>query len=374
MDKPIEIKLKRKIFTSALEKTSLALPSGKATFPFLNQVLLEYNQEKIILTATDLKKIISTTINYNCENQGAILFPGKLVLDILRKLTEEEVTFILTNNQLILKTIKSSFSFQLIAADEYPAVPQTEAGQELKVSQVVLSSILKQGLYSASRDMEREGLSGALLSNTNGLIRAVTTDGHRLSYGEGELINFASKNLQVMVSATDLKLVEQLNSGEDIIMKWDQKQVEFNQDNIRMTFKLLGAKFPPYEEVIPRQCSTIVKIKTQPLMQSIDRLTSLNQQEPVKMVLGDTISIGLSAAGVGEGLELVETEEFKGTKLEIAISPRYLTESLKNCGNDSLYFGFNSSSSPITISNHRIPKAEEITGGYYLALIMPIQR
>ncbi len=373
MNKPVEIKVKRKVFSSALDKTSLSLPAGKTTYPYLSQVLLEYTNEKIKLTATDLKKAITTSVDYHCESEGSILFPGKLVSDILRKLNEEEVSLFLNNNQLIIKTDKSSFSFQLMSVEEFPIIPFAEDSKELKISQSVLSTILKQGLFSASREVEREGLSGALLTNNKNLFRVVSTDGHRLSVGEGELISFPNQNLFAMISAADLRLVEYLNSGEDISIRWDQKQVDFIQGNTHMTFKLLGAKFPPYEEVIPRTCTTILNMKTQPLLQSLDRLTTLNQHEPLKFAVGDLLTLTINVAGVGEGVETVEAVEFTGNKLDIFINPRYFVDALKNSNSDTLFFGFNSSQSPILITNQKIPKADDLVGGYYLALIMPMQ-
>ncbi len=69
----------------------------------------------------------------------------------------------------------------------------------------------------------------------------------------------------------------------------------------------------------------------------------------------------------------MEAVEFTGNKLDVFINPRYFIEALKNSNSDTLFFGFNSSQSPILLTNQKIPRTDDLVGGYYLALIMPMQ-
>lgn len=376
------LRIKRKPLISVLEKVNLALPTTKAPISSITQVKMTIEEDKLIFVATDLRKAITTFLLSDNDNwKGSTdnkeyLLPGKLVLDILRKVNDEEVIFQLSPSKLGIKTEKSSFSFQLMSVEDFPEIPELTDKESTAVSPKKIITLLKRGLYAAAKEIEREGLSGALFQYKEGKIRVVSTDGHRLSLAEGEVDGDKKNSFSCILHSSDLKVdyFSIFNLEEDIYITWDNHQINFHQGLVKLTLKTMNIKFPDYEGIIPTNFSTYMEAKTSNLLDPLERLTLLSSVEPIKFDIKEKVLVSLTVTGIGEGSEELELEEKGGSDLEINFNSRYLLEALKNSQSEKIYMGFNSSLSPVTISNRKlIENKDESEDSYYLALVMPLQ-
>ncbi len=374
------LKIKRRPLISVLDKVNMALPSTKTPLSSITQILMIIEEGNIKFVSTDLRKAITTSLSSdfwsgNVEKKQ-YLIPGKLILDIIKKVNDEEIILQFSHNQLAIKTEKSSFSFQLMSPEEFPEIPVVESKDIISASPKKIITIFKRGLYAAAKEMEREGLSGALMSFKGNTVRVVTTDGHRLSLAEGELDGEKGTSFSCILHSSDLRIeyFNIFNLDEDINTTWDSHQIDFNQGTTRLTLKTMNIKFPDYEGIIPTSYSTFLYVKTSTLLESLERLTLLSSTEPIRFSLGEKVTLNLSASGVGEGLEELDIEESEGSNLEVHFNSRYLLEALRNSQAEKVFMGFNGSLSPVTISNLKLSTKEKASdGSYYLALIMPLQ-
>src|SRR3981081_231300 len=94
------------------------------TLPILANILIRKDGEKVSFLSTDMAGQITThaEVGAGSENVGTTVAARKL-LDILRALPEDgEVTVTLENKRMTVKSGKSRFALQTLAAEEFPTV------------------------------------------------------------------------------------------------------------------------------------------------------------------------------------------------------------------------------------------------------------
>ena len=66
--------------------------SSRGTVQVLSGILLSADADTLSLAATDMELSLRTTLEARIEGDGAVLIPGKLLVDLARLLPESEVT------------------------------------------------------------------------------------------------------------------------------------------------------------------------------------------------------------------------------------------------------------------------------------------
>ena len=100
----MKLTIKKEILLDAINKVSKAI-STKNLIPVLAGIKFELNKKKLVLTASDNDITIQTTIDCNnedevkVEEEGSIIIQGKYILDIVRKLPDNDVTIVTDEKQ-----------------------------------------------------------------------------------------------------------------------------------------------------------------------------------------------------------------------------------------------------------------------------------
>ena len=63
------------------------------TLPILDNFLFEMKQDELTLSASDLETSMTTRMAIQCKEEGMIAVPAKLLLDILKSLPDQPLTF-----------------------------------------------------------------------------------------------------------------------------------------------------------------------------------------------------------------------------------------------------------------------------------------
>ena len=88
--------MKFSVSASDLQK-KLSLANGvvgaNTVLPILEDYLFDLNGDKLTITASNLETTIITTLNVSGEENGRIAITAKILLDTLKALPEQPVTF-----------------------------------------------------------------------------------------------------------------------------------------------------------------------------------------------------------------------------------------------------------------------------------------
>lgn len=179
------VEIEKKDLIALLGKTQ-NIVEKRNTMPVLVNVLLETENQKLKVFATDLEVSLTDDVNALRSQNGRVAVGAKNLFDIVKELAEAPITLTKKeNNWLEIKQNKSVFNIVGISADEFPVFPSYTTKEFLKIDATVLSDMIEKTIYSVSNDETRYHLNGVYFERQTGAAketyRMVATDGHRLS-------------------------------------------------------------------------------------------------------------------------------------------------------------------------------------------------
>src|SRR5438552_13106654 len=139
----VETKMKatcaRDELTRALSLVGRAV-STRATVQVLGGVLLRAGDGKVDLAATDMELSLRLSLDCEVEGEGAIVAPGRLLVDLARLLPDSEVVLEHKPEQGVLEVTCGPASYRLntYSAEDFPKLPEVENVQTFAVDRAAL--------------------------------------------------------------------------------------------------------------------------------------------------------------------------------------------------------------------------------------------
>ena len=304
----------------------------RQTMPILANVLLVAKDGKVAVTATDLEVELVASADVEVETAGEVTVPARKLLDICRALPEDaSISISLSGEKLMVKSGRSKFSLTTLPAAEFPSVEDIDAGQSVEISQALLGKLLDKTHFAMAQQDVRYYLNGLLLETGKKHLRAVATDGHRLSLCQVELDTEKLSEQQVIVPRKGVLELQRLMSGEgDLKLELGTNHLRIHLDGSRFTSKLIDGRFPEYERVIPKETSNQLTADREVLKGALQRTAILSNEKyrGIRLVI-KTGGIILQA----HNPEQEEAEEelevaYSGDDIEIGFNVNYLLDAL----------------------------------------------
>lgn len=305
------------------------------TLPILSNVLIEKENGRLTLLATDIEIQIKTGTEAGGNDTAALTVGARKLQDILRSLPEDsEVNLNFEDKRLQVKAGRSRFNLQTLPAEDFPRMAQAETGQtRLKVTQKQFKRLLALVQYAMAQQDIRYYLNGLLLVVKGNEMRMVATDGHRLAYASETLSEQQQPIEVILPRKTVLELSRQLADNEDeleIVLAPTQALFRFGA--IEFISKLIDGKFPDYERVIPQGHGNLVKLLRSGLLQSLLRVKILtNEKTPgVRLVFTPgSLKIISNNTEREEAQEEIEID-YQGDSIDIGFNVNYMLDVLNN--------------------------------------------
>jgi len=454
-----------------LSLVSRAVPS-RPTHPVLGNVLLaaETETQQVCLTAFDLSLGIQTSFAAQVEESGVITIPAKLLNDIVSRLAEGEITLEAkegrtasvkrlanvsdsealrrsadreespngttapseqgVDDSLIVTLTSASGRYQVRAmgAEEFPELPQVEAGVAIHLLVEALIEGLRGSLFATSSDETKQVLTGVHLTVQQDSLEFAATDGHRLAVVQTTNQNTADSGSTALPEASNSASKEQVGatSGESkaankpvnseavatigtsyaspleftlparalrelermlgmtqptdgVTLYFEQGQIVFQggketpEDSLplryRLTSRTLEGQYPAYRQLIPRQFQRQITIERRQILSAVERIAVLADQKNniVKFSIDSVnqrLAVSVEAQDVGNGQESMSAE-ISGNSIEIAFNVKYLIDGLKALSTSDIQMQMNEANSPVILT--------PLGGRKMIYLIMPVQ-
>jgi DNA polymerase-3 subunit beta len=359
--------------------TNLALAvravSSRPTHPILGNILIEAysNSNLVILTGFDLAFAITTRFTAEVSKSGSTTVPARLLADIVAKLSDDEVSFELTDNQVTLKCGRGKFTISALPREEYPDIPEIESQTKIDIPADVLLKAIRATQFAASTDETKQVLCGVNFKVNNNRMVVAATDGHRLS-----VIEIGDSSVMEMEPVTlPSRLVAELVSAlarcaDDIVeihVHVQEDRVEFRVAKVTLISRLLVGAYPAYWQLIPKQFTRSVHLNRTELVSALARITVLADQRHhiVKFVFNqDSLELSAETAELGSGMEIIPIE-LLGDPITIAFNHKYLVDALKSMSGVKVKVDFNTELAPVIFT----PLGYD--GGSLTYLCMPVK-
>jgi DNA polymerase-3 subunit beta len=349
------IKALRDTLLAPLQSVS-GIVERRHTLPILSNVLLEKKGDRLTLLATDIEIQITTTTEIaGGEDNGALTVGARKLQEILRSLPDgSEVSLILEDKRLQVRSGKSRFSLQTLPADDFPRMTLAEGDtRQFSISQRAFRQLLGKTQFGMAAQDVRYYLNGLLLLVEGTELRAVATDGHRLAFASVAIEAELPRQEMILPRKTVLELNRLLVDSDDLLhVTLAPNQVRFSFGSVVLVSKLIDGKFPDYERVVPASLRNHMTVGRQLLTQALNRAAILTNEKfrGVRVVLGDDMLKLIAAnAEQEEAQEEIEVA-YQGDPIDVGFNVGYLLDVLNNVQNEEIQWSFNDANSSALIT------------------------
>ena len=187
-----------------------------------------------------------------------------------------------------------------------------------------------------SLDETRLNLNGIFLQEVDSIIRAVATDGHRLSLLDTEVQNPKVKSLMSGViipkkSINELKKLTESFPESSVEISLDDTFMYVNAENkYFLSVRLIAREYPKYEAVIPPKTTHKLIASKDLFFTAVKRIKIMSNEKSngVRLHLKkDEMTITANHPSLGEAREKVQVE-YSGNEMEIGFNAKYLSDTL----------------------------------------------
>jgi DNA polymerase-3 subunit beta len=343
--------------------------SARTTVLVLGGILLRAENGELHLAATDMELSLRTSLEAQVDGEGAVVVPGKMLVDLVRLLPDEDVEIEHRPDEGVVRVESGTYSSRLHTynADDFPRLPEIEAIGTFQVDKEALLDTVGRVSRSASRDESRPVLTGILARFEGGKLVMAATDSYRLSVKETQLDEPLDGSLEANVPARTLQELGRIAGSADAIgVAALENQVVFTVDDVVLSSRLVEGRFPNYQQLLPESYEHELRVSRDELLEVVRRVGLLAQKNaPLRLRFSEgTLDVSAQTPDVGEASEALPVP-FQGEPLEIGFNPEFFREGLESAESEELILKLISPLRPGLIQS-----GDE---GGFIYLVMPIR-
>ncbi|MDE5908765.1 MAG: DNA polymerase III subunit beta [Lachnospiraceae bacterium] len=352
---------------NGVQIVSKAVPN-KTTMSILECILIDATGDAIKLIANDMELGIETIIEGDIVEKGQIALDAKILLDIVRKLPDNEVK--LETDKSFKTNItceKAKFTIIGKSGEDFSYLPSIEKIDFITVSQFTLKEVVRQTIFSISDNDTNKLMGGELFDISGDTLKVVSLDGHRISIRRIKLKdNYSSR--KVVVPGKTLNEMSKILSGDtdkDVNIFFTGKHILFEFDNTTVVSRLIEGEYFKIDQMLSSDYETKVTINKKELLECIDRATLLvkeGDKKPIIINITDgmmELKINSTVGSMNEEIDITK----QGKDLMIGFNPKFMIDALRVIDDEQV---------DIYLVNPKAPCFIRDTAENYIYLILPV--
>lgn len=317
--------------------------STRSTLPVLGNVLLETDNGRLKLSATNLEIVVTCWIGAKVEQEGSITVPHRTLNDLVSTLPQEPVNIELNEQTQTIHVNcgRTEANVKGIDAQEFPLIPEPDQENRVRLETAVFKQMVNQVAMAAAVDDSRPILTGVSITLEGNHMLMVATDGFRLSMKSASIPAIVEKPINIIVPAKALLELARISNEDNetiyISMPEGRNQIIFDMDNIVLVSQLIDGNFPDYTPIVPDGSTTRTVMgtgefrkacKTAEIFARESSHTARVRIEPGE----DDFSAGYArvtanSAETGDNVAQIDAA-VEGEGIEIAFNVKYMTDVL----------------------------------------------
>lgn len=352
---------------NGVQTVSKAVPN-KTTMSILECILLDASKGQIKLIANDMELGIETIIEGTITEKGIIALDAKILLEIVRKLPDNNITIETEDNfKTTITCEKSKFTIIGKSGDDFSYLPIIDKDNSIIISQYTLKEVIRQTIFSISDNDNNKVMTGELFEINEDILKVVSLDGHRISIRNILLKNSYEQN-KVIVPGKTLNEISKILAGDvskDVTIFFTNKHILFEFDDTTVVSRLIEGDYFNINQMLSSDYETKLKINKKELLSCIDRATLLIKEGDKKPVIinivDNTMELKLNSTvgSMNEEIDITKT----GKDIMIGFNPKFLIDALKNIDDEEI---------TIYLLNPKAPCFIRDEKEQYIYLILPV--
>lgn len=342
--------------------------SARSTLPVLAGIYVKAHGDELTFQTTDLELSIQYSASALVEEEGETVFPGKLIVDIVKNLPDAAVHIETADYEAMISCESSSFSIKCLDASDFPGFPKVAPEQQVKVPFEAFSSMARKVCRVVSKDESRAILTGVLISVEDSTLKMVATDSYRLAVTEMPVEGQSEGFSAVLAGSFVSDLAGLPKTGEDISLALAENQIIVEYHDTVFVNRRIEGKYPNYKQLIPASYETRCVIDRSTFLAAVRRASLLGVSgSQVRFSINaasQTVQLSTVTQDVGSTQEIIKAQ-VEGPDVEIGFNSHYVMEGLAAMFSREVFLDIQSSLKPGIIKG---------TGDEnYLYLVMPVR-
>lgn len=357
-----------------LKKLSLAngVVGANTVMPILEDYLFSLKEDVLTITASNLETTIITTLEVSAEEGGDIAITAKILLDTLKALPEQPITFDVDEGARSISISSAYGKYKLAgdSAEDFPDLPESDNTEVVHLSSTILTNALSKTLFATSNDELRAAMQGVYMQIEEESIIFVATDAHKLV----KYTFKTSKNDKTdtfIIPKKGLTLLKNaLKEDEEVELSYNTKNAFFSFGDTQVMIRLIDAKYPDYNAVIPYDNANLLTLDRGDFQSSLRRIAIYANKSTNQVVLNISDgSLTISAQDLDFSNEATEQMscEYTGDAMNIGFNAKFLGEMLNVINTDQINLKLSTPNRAGILIPGEQPSDEDL-----LMLVMPV--
>ncbi len=307
---------------------------NRVALPVLGNVLLQTEEGRLKVSATDLEIGLTTWIGAKVDEEGAITVPAKAFAEFIASVSDPTFSLKVEEGVLAVQSDHAKARFLGIDAEEFPIIPTVASKPTLSVITPAFLQAMKQAVIATAVDESRPVLAGVLLRWEGKEMKCVATDSYRLAEKKIKLESAVPEKADIIVPQRSVNELIRVLSGSEadaVSVSVHENQILFSFNDVEFVSRLIDGKYPDYEKIIPKEIITSITVDSETL-RGVLRSVSIFARESANMVkfkfqAPKTVAIMATSSTLGNSSFDLDTP-VEGSDLEVSFNVKFLQDAL----------------------------------------------
>ncbi len=369
----MKLTIKKNLLLEHLNKVSKAL-SAKNLVPALAGIKFDLKKDGLTLTASDNDITIETYIPQNedmvIDDTGSIIIYGKYILDIVRKIEDENINIeVFDDTKIIISTERSEYNLNGINKRDYPNINLEESKNPVILSIKEFKKMVNQTSFATSQDESRPQLTGINFKIVKDEMECNATDSYRLSRKIIKLEKETDETYNIIVPSKNLNELVKIIDEEQIELHIFNNKILFKAGNTLFQSRLINGSYPNTANLLPKDSLVKVNVNINSFYNVIDRVSILTSDKEKNIVnletKGNELILRSNSVEIGRVEEKMNITKDNDKEINISFSAKYMMEALRTFEGENATINFIGEVNPIIIKDD---KEENL-----IQLVLPIR-
>lgn len=344
-----------------------AVPA-RTTMNILQCILIDATTNEIKFTGNDMELGIETIVEGDIIEKGKVAIDAKLFSEIVRKLPDNDITLNTDeHNNALITCEKSKFNISGMSGADFSFLPAIIKDSMITLSQFQLKEVINQTIFSIAMNDNNRMMTGELFEVSDGNLKVVGLDGHRIAIRNIKLEGRADDVRVVIPGKTLQEIGKILNADAEskVNIYFTNNHVLFEFDQTHVVSRLIEGDYFKINQMLSNDYETKISINKKEFLDSIDRANLLIREGDKKPII-IKVQNGLLQINVNSDMGALNEDidiDKEGKDIMIGFNPKFLMDALRVIDDENI---------TIYLVNHKSPCFIRDKEDNYIYLILPV--
>lgn len=309
--------------------------------PILEDFLFEIEKNTLSVVATDLETVMKIQLDIEAKDSGRVCIPAKILMDSLKNLPNQPLTFDIDKNFGIeITSDNGKYKVMGENPDNFPKEPPADDTSSFSMTSHALLTAINKSIFAVSNDDLRPAMTGVFFELEKNGITFVATDAHRLvRYKLKDVKCPKADSFIVPKKPLNLLKASLPDNDDEITVSYNNNHLFVKHGTVQLSCRLLDARFPDYKVVIPAENPYRMTIGRQDFQSALRRVSIFSNKSTNLVTLNISGSelqlMGQDVDFSFEGNERMSCQ-YDGEDITISFNARFLIEMLSSTDSDDV--------------------------------------